>query len=126
MAQTGDGAEDTSELIPLDGDVDDLDVDIKSEAAFARYKVELANKAMVEREKEADEARKAFREQEQARLWEHKQELHRKTGEEFGHTKQTVEEVRQANRQKAVEYKQELELMRETVRNQSEDWAQFG
>jgi hypothetical protein len=105
---------------------DDLDVGIKSQGGFARWQIELANKVTVEREKEADQARRAFKEQEEARLWNHKQVLHRKTGEEFGKTQKKVEEMRQANRDKAVAYKEELALMRTVMREQSEEWAQFG
>lgn len=97
-----------------------------SEAAFAKWKVGLENRMVVDSEKERQKERRDFKAREDARFWTRKQDLHRKTTEGFRDTKAIVAEVHASNHEKAEMYKVELELMKETVRNQNDEWAQFG
>ena len=97
-----------------------------TEAAFSRWKVELQNKLVVLEEKEEHSKRRAYKSREDARFWERKQSLHKKTADQFGKAKLEVEAVRQQNLSKGAEYKAELEDMREQAAQQREEWMQFG
>ena len=97
-----------------------------TEAAFARWRVELQNKLIVEQEKIEQEERLKYKAHEDNKFWERKQALHKKTADQFGKAKMEVEAVRQANLTRGAEYKAELEEMKEMAAQQREEWMQFG
>jgi len=97
-----------------------------TETAFSRWKVELHNKLVVEQEKSQMVERKKYKQHEDGKFWERKQNLHKKTSDQFGKAKMEVEAVRQANLTKGAEYKAELEEMKEMAAQQREEWMQFG
>jgi len=97
-----------------------------TEAAFSRWRVELHNKLVVEQEKSQMVERKKYKQHEDGKFWERKQNLHKKTSDQFGKAKMEVEAVRQANLTKGAEYKAELEEMKEMAAQQREEWMQFG
>merc|ERR1719454_433256 len=97
-----------------------------TEAAFSRWKVELQNKLVVEQEKSLQEERLKYKAHEDNKFWERKQQLHKKTADQFGKAKMEVEAVRQANLTRGAEYKAELEEMKEMAAQQHEEWMQFG
>ena len=97
-----------------------------TEAAFSRWKVELQNKLIVEQEKSLQEERLKYKAHEDNKFWERKQQLHKKTADQFGKAKMEVEAVRQANLTRGAEYKAELEEMKEMAAQQREEWMQFG
>ena len=97
-----------------------------TEASFSRWKVELQAKMIVEQEKEAQAERKKYKAHEDGKFWEKKQNLHKKTADQFGKAKMEVEAVRQSNLTRGAEYKAELEEMKEMAAQQREEWMQFG
>jgi len=97
-----------------------------TEAAFARWKVELQNKLVVEQEKQLQAERLTYKAHEDNKFWERKQSLHKKTSDQFGKAKMEVEAVRQSNLTRGAEYKAELEEMKEMAAQQREEWMQFG
>merc|ERR1719440_396536 len=97
-----------------------------TEAAFSRWKVELQNKLIVEQEKTMQNERKKYKQHEDSKFWERKQQLHKKTADQFGKAKMEVEAVRQSNLTRGAEYKAELEEMKEMAAQQREEWMQFG
>lgn len=97
-----------------------------TEAAFSRWKVELQNKLIVEQEKTLQNERKKYKQHEDSKFWERKQQLHKKTADQFGKAKMEVEAVRQSNLTRGAEYKAELEEMKEMAAQQREEWMQFG
>ena len=97
-----------------------------SEAGFAVWRSNLEKKLSVDDEKRAIQERAKFKAHEDARFWERQQEMHRQVHREFGNAKEVVEEIRATNRERAIEYREELELMKELVKNQHDEWEQFG
>jgi len=97
-----------------------------TESAFSKWKVELQRKLLVDQEKTATEERKKYKAHEDGKFWERKQQLHKKTADQFGKAKMEVEAVRQANLTRGAEYKAELEEMKEMAAQQREEWMQFG
>ena len=89
-----------------------------SEAGFAVWRSNLEKKLSVDDEKRAIQERAKFKAHEDARFWERQQEMHRQVHREFGNAKEVVEEIRATNRERAIEYREELELMKELVREQ--------
>lgn len=97
-----------------------------TEAAFSRWRVELQNKLIVEQEKASQEERRQYKQREDSKYWERKQQLHKKTADQFGKAKMEVEAIRQANLTRGAEYKAELEEMKEMAAQQREEWMQLG
>jgi hypothetical protein len=97
-----------------------------TEAAYSRWKVELTNKLVVEHEKAQHAERQKYKAHEDGKFWERKQNLHKKTADQFGKAKMEVEAVRQGNLTRWAEYKAELEEMKEMAAQQREEWMQFG
>jgi hypothetical protein len=97
-----------------------------TEAAYNRWKVELENKLIVKQEKESMAERRKYKSHEDGKFWERKQNLHKKTADQFGKAKMEVEAIRQTNLTRGAEYKAELEEMKEMAAQQREEWMQFG
>jgi len=102
------------------------DIPDLSNLAFLHWKVELQNKLIVSQEKKNAEERKIYKANEDAKFWERKQALHRKTSEDFGNSKYTVDMIHAENLSRGNEYKKELEQFKQLVMHEREEWAQFG
>ena len=97
-----------------------------SEPQYIRWKMELQNKMIVDEQKRQEDERRKFKEREDARFWKRKQELHRRTSEEFGNAKHVVEELTSRNHKQAEEYKRQLALMKTARQSQRDEWTSFG
>ena len=97
-----------------------------SSLAFLHWKVELQNKLIVSQEKRHAEERKTYKANEDAKFWERKQALHRKTSADFGNSKDIVRDMHADNIARGNEYKKELEQFKQLVMHEREEWAQFG
>ena len=97
-----------------------------SEMAFLRWKTELQNRLIVEQEKRLADERKAYKQREDAKFNERKQNLHARTSEEFGNSKQIIETLREANLERGREYQADLHEMRQKIAYQKEEWRDFG
>ena len=87
--------------------------ELVSELAFARWKVEMANRLVVAQEKKAADERKAYKDSQDAKFSQYKQSLHKRVGDEFNNSKEQIEAVHSANLEKGKEYKAYLEEMKE-------------
>jgi hypothetical protein len=102
------------------------EVEHVSQMGFLNWMVTMQNKLGAMWAKKEEEERKAFKKEQDATFWERKQELHRSTAAEFGNSKLQVECMHQTNQERAAEYKEQLEEMKEIKARQQEEWAQFG
>ena len=100
--------------------------ELVSELAFARWKVEMANRLVVAQEKKAADERKAYKDSQDAKFSQYKQSLHKRVGDEFNNSKEQIEAVHSANLEKGKEYKAYLEEMKEMVAHRKEEWAGYG
>ena len=100
--------------------------ELVSELAFARWKVEMANRLVVAQEKKAADERKAYKDSQDAKFSQYKQSLHQRVGDEFNNSKEQIEAVHSANLEKGKEYKAYLEEMKEMVAHRKEEWAGYG
>ena len=93
---------------------------------FVRWVVSLQNRLIATWVQEEKEERKLFKAQEDAKFMERKAELHKRTQDEFGNAKKQVQQLVQTNLMKGSEYKEELDLMKEKISNDRDDWAYHG
>jgi len=94
--------------------------------SFLRWKEELQNRLIVEQEKRQSDERKQFKQEEDAKFWQRQQEMHQRITEDFGNSKGEIEAVKEANLARATEYKADLEVMKERIAYQRDEWRQFG